>query len=166
MTTLLCTQKLLRSLGTGLPLGEANSDGVLGDWHANLRSVGTLRLVLCVSEKSLLPVIIPAQGLQTLPDRLPLAVAVVLRHLGVPVTRVEREVNGMQPIRIGRARSREVLGSMTDMGRELGILLGGHGAHANFEARLLEASLRLCQTPYRLLGHSTPADAALRLLGA
>lgn len=161
MATLRCTQKILRRLRIDPLADDAAPTNRLGDWYANLLNVGRMRLVLCVSEKTLLPVILPARMLRTLPERLPPAVAFVLRHLGVPADVVETEVNALHPVRIGETKSRVVLGSMAEMAYEANFLLG----HPAMRASLEQASLRLCGILCGPLGNSTPAEATVRLLG-
>ena len=59
MVTLRCTQKLLRRLEvTDKP---AAPTPVLGDWYANILFSRPHQLVLCVSERSLLPVVLLAK---------------------------------------------------------------------------------------------------------
>jgi hypothetical protein len=45
--------------------------------------VHSAHLVLCLSERTLLPVIVPAKDIATLPTRLPLAVGEILQAIGV-----------------------------------------------------------------------------------
>jgi hypothetical protein len=60
-----------------------SSTGRLGDWYASLLVVHSAHLVLCLSERTLLPVIVPAKDIATLPTRLPLAVGEILQAIGV-----------------------------------------------------------------------------------
>ena len=57
MTVFRCTQRVLRRFKLTAIEPETTSTGVLGDWYANLLNFGPTRLVLCQSERSLLPVI-------------------------------------------------------------------------------------------------------------
>ena len=85
MLVLRCTQKILERLG-GPTCAEGDaSTGRLGDWFANLLIIRREQLVLAVSAVTLLPVLLPAAPLKTLPARLPQAVEETL--LGVMVAR-------------------------------------------------------------------------------
>ena len=57
MITFRCTKRVIERFRIE-PVDDAPaSTGILGDWYANLLNVGSQRLVLCVSERTLLPVI-------------------------------------------------------------------------------------------------------------
>src|SRR5882672_4044257 len=59
--TFRCTKRVVERFRLE-PVEEAPaSTGILGDWYANLLNVGSQRFVLCVSERTLLPVILPAR---------------------------------------------------------------------------------------------------------
>jgi hypothetical protein len=58
--TIRCTRKLLERLdveASSVPLHPTNR---LGDWYANLLFTGRARLIICVSERTLLPVFVEA----------------------------------------------------------------------------------------------------------
>jgi hypothetical protein len=58
-----CTQKLLRRLRAP-EVSEASSTTRLGDWTANVFGIRRQRYVLLVSERSRLPVVLPARDVQ------------------------------------------------------------------------------------------------------
>ena len=62
MFTLRCTKKLLTRLKVKPDLQPPPSTTKLGDWYADTLNLGRERLVLCVSELTLLPVVVPAIG--------------------------------------------------------------------------------------------------------
>jgi uncharacterized protein DUF6933 len=123
LTTLRCTRKLVGRLTLTPGADELYPTNKLGDWYANALNVGHHRLVLCVSERSLLSVVLPARDLRQLPSRLPDAVRSVLSRLGVPAEIAEPEVDAMLPISVGLTRKRSVVGSMVDLGREASFIL-------------------------------------------
>ena len=60
MLTIRCTRKLLERLdveASSVPLHPTNR---LGDWYADLLFTGRARLIICVSERTLLPVFVEA----------------------------------------------------------------------------------------------------------
>ena len=87
---------------------------VLGDWYANLLYVGKQQLILCVSEKTLLPVVVPAVDAKLLSRRLPEAVFDVLKAIGISWGAIDRELREMQEATVGRTANRRVLGVMND----------------------------------------------------
>ena len=82
MVILRPTQKL-RAL---LPLTRESfgeSETALGDWYINRIVVDRRPLLLVLSAKALLPLLIPARDVRSIPDRLPGLVGALLRRLGV-----------------------------------------------------------------------------------
>jgi len=123
MITLRCTRKVARRL-TLTPGAETQlPTNRLGDWYANALNIGHQRLVLCVSERSLLSLVLPARDLRQLPSRLPDAVRSLLERLGIPSEIAEPEIAAMLPIAVGLTRNRSVVGSMVDLAREAAFFL-------------------------------------------
>jgi hypothetical protein len=58
LLTLHCTRKLLKHLHAVVRADSLHSTTCLGDWYANLLLTERLRLFICVSERSLLPVFV------------------------------------------------------------------------------------------------------------
>jgi hypothetical protein len=161
MFTLRCTQKLLRrGLQESAEAARAPST-LLGDWYANILVARPQHLVLCVSERTLLPVVLAAKDPASLPARLAEAAGVVLARVGVAQGAVERECTEMRAARVARTASRSVLGSMNDL-------------MVNLEAGLrhepgmspLDRALWLAATPCRPLENATPGQATQALFAA
>jgi len=114
-----------------------------------------VHLVLCVSERTLLPVLLPARELATLGQRLAPAVSEVLRALGVPAQEVQDEERRMAEVVVGKTVSRQVLGSMTDFAWLL-------DAHLDWRA-LVDISAGLADTPCSPLVLSNPREATVEL---
>ena len=112
MFTLRATQKLLRRAKVPVEEPETPSTTTLGDWYADLLVLRPQQLVLCVSERTLLPVIVPAAEISTLPDRLRAALQELLLAIGVPQEMVETEIAEMQEVRFARTANRKVVGHM------------------------------------------------------
>lgn len=166
MITLRCTQKLLRQLRVSPAPDVSQPTNRLGDWYAHALNIGRVRLVLCVSERSLLPVILPAREYRTLVSRLLPEVEWILKQLGVSSESREAEVTAMEPMAIGRTRSRVVLGSMNEMQFEAWHRL----TDSNGLADLRLTSLRLCDSIYSQLGrgrreYASPREATMGALG-
>lgn len=159
MYTLRCTRKLL-DRGLALSSGpEQASTTVLGDWYACLLPLRPQQLVLCVSERSLLSLVLPTREARSLPQRLALALPELLAAIEVPSACIEAELRAMQTAsRVGTTASRSVLGSMN----QLSYLLEGY-AKQYAGRTLLEHSLRLSGTPMTALGRDAPfPDIATR----
>ncbi|WP_428503580.1 DUF6933 domain-containing protein [Roseateles sp.] len=159
MYTLRCTRKLLdRGLAPSSGPEQAPTT-VLGDWYATLLPLRPQQLVLCVSERSLLPLVLPAREARSLPQRLAQALPELLAAIEVPKASIEAELLAMQDAsRIGTTASRSVLGSLN----QLSYLLEGYARQ--YPGRtLLEHSLHLAGTPMTALGRDAPfPDIATR----
>ena len=153
MFTLRCTARLRKRLGTTEETASAPSTK-LGDWYAHLLFTRP-RLVLCVSERTLLPVLIPARDSSLLVARLREAVGHMLRALGVAETAVATEEEAMPEAVIGKTVSRRVLGSMNDFVRILDSYRG--------TGSLLEVSLHLAETPCGSLQMNNPREETIRV---
>ena len=159
MLTLRCTQKLLSHLKVKPRPHPAASTTTLGDWYANPFSVGRERLVLCVSAKTLLPILLPLAG-PDLAQRLAAGLKVTLVALGAPQSTINAELDQMGDVTIAKTVSRVVLGSMNDL---------QFGAQCIREeepkASLLQVGLELAQTPCSPIDYARPVDATLEVLG-
>jgi hypothetical protein len=78
----------------------------LGDWYANLLFTKRLRLVICVSERSLFPVFVEAKDRFSFATRFQEQVCSVLECVGVPSYAVEREMHEMTQVVLGVTVSR------------------------------------------------------------
>jgi hypothetical protein len=153
-----CTQRVIRRFRLHPIESPPTSSGLLGDWYANLLNVGSSRLVLCLSERSLLPVILPARN-DVFPSQFPEFLAEVLRSLQLSPQRVDEEVAAVREVAFAKPRSRNVLGALNDF--------GFHASHElsnpRFQSTPLRASLRLAEMPSKPIGYSSP-DRVVRSL--
>ena len=158
MFTLRCTQKLLRRGLTESSGSSQAASTLLGDWYANILFVRPQQLVLCVSERTLLPVVLPAKASDTLVTRLPEATADVLAALSVSPAAVQAEHQAMQVARIGRTSSKRVLGSLNEL-----VFLLQHSLHSHPEWSHLQHSLWLAKTPCKVIEYDAPDRATQAL---
>ena len=161
MVTLRCTQKLLRRVSGQRRDSPARPTTVLGDWYANLLFCKPQQLVLCVSERTLLPVIIPAKDIHTLATRLSAAVSETLLALGVARDLAERERVEMQLCAFGRTENKRVLGALNDRMFELSYIV-----QERPDESLLERSLFLAEAPCKPIGYNSPDRATLDLFAS
>jgi hypothetical protein len=156
VVTLRCTRKLLERLPKeDLTSSDASPTTALGDWSATIVFSRSAHIVVCVSEVTLLPVLLPAAPMAGLAERLPLAVAEMLLAIGVMPSAVASETVQMTPISIGQTNNRRVLGTMNDFLRMLPDDL-------DRSETLLEAALRLAEAPCGVIGMDSPRRATLR----
>lgn len=158
MFTLRCTHKLLRRGLPESPHGEVAPTTLLGDWYANVLVTRPQPLVLRVSERTLLPVIVPAKSVGALPALLLEALPPILAALAIPAASMQAECDHMREHRIGRTASKRLLGSLNEL-----MFLLEHSLHDHPGWSHLEHSLRLAQTPCRLVERSA-ADRATQAL--
>ena len=152
--TLRCTKSLLTRLGQ--PVQEPpEPTTILGDWYANTLNVGRQRLVLCTSERTLLTILVPARELIRLPDRLRDAVARMLSRLSVPSSLIDREMFEMRSNELGRTASRQILGSMND----LGYLAETYIRYAEPNTDLDDIAAHVNRSPCRPISYQSPDRA-------
>lgn len=157
MFILRCTQKLLRR-GLAETATDSQSDTVLGDWYANVLIARPRHLVLCISERTLLPVVVVAKDIKCLPQRVIQAVASVLHELRVAPLAIEAELAAMQTSHVGRTASKRVVGSLNELMFQLQSQL-----HLHPERSLLEQSLRLTEVPMKGVEYSSAGRATTAL---
>jgi hypothetical protein len=158
MLTLRCTQKLLRRGLVQSSGDEVPPSSLLGDWYANIIFSKPQQLVLCISERTLLPVVVVAKDPKKLPLRLAQSANELLLALGVAPELAKTEMQAMQDFRIGRTASKSVLGSLNDM-----VYMLEHALQSEPECSLLEHSLWLARSPCKPIGYASP-DTATRAL--
>src|SRR6266478_2045526 len=93
--TVRCTRKLLRHLHADGHDGDPAATTRLGDWYGNLLFTRYMRLVICVSERSLLPVFVEAKDSSTFVVRFRAAVRSVLERIGVSPNSIDSELREM-----------------------------------------------------------------------
>jgi len=131
MFTLRCTERLRTRLGArakaDLALPAIAPTTTLGDWYANLVHAGRTQLVLAISERTFLPVVVPAAPVATLVPRFRAAALLELadvhrdepqslRPPEAPISaeQLAAETLAMDDWRIGKTANRTVLGILTD----------------------------------------------------
>lgn len=114
MVVLRATRKVLRYLPEAAePDGESHT--ALGDWYVNRIMIGRTPLLVLISSRSFLPMLIRAQDVRSLPERLPELVRGRLRRLGgVSADLIEAEVAAMEPVAVAKTDDRSVLGILVD----------------------------------------------------
>jgi hypothetical protein len=161
MFTLRCTQKLLRRGLVETAAASAQATTVLGDWYANVVITRPSHLVVCVSERTLLPVVVAAKEPKHLPQRVAQALVPLLQALEIEPSAIERELSSMQSWQVGRTASKSVVGSLNEF-----IFFLEHSLRTHPKRSLLEHSLYLAQVPMKGAERSSPDRATSALFAS
>ncbi len=156
--TIRCTRKLLNRLHVEVPSEPTSSTNRLGDWYANLLLTKPA-LIICISERSLLPVFVEATDPFSFIPRFQEAVRSVLQRMGVASEVLDCEAREMCQIRIGTTASRRVLGSLNDLASLARFTIEEHP-----EIDLTTLAIELAETPCAPLKYETPRSVSLAIL--
>ena len=161
MITLRCTRRLLERSGVSAKGEAIPPTTVLGDWYANLIYARPQQLALCMNERSLLVVMLPARDFKNVAPRLRAQVASLLTRIGVPPAAVAVEEEAMQEFRFGPTANRKVLGCLNEAAFALSYELENPrlGSVAAIEDYF-------CAYIYRTTKYRPPADLARELFAA
>jgi uncharacterized protein DUF6933 len=161
MVTLRCTQKLLRRVGIAAKTNTMPPTTVLGDWYANIVYSRPQQLVVCMNERSLLLVLLPARDAKNIGSRLRASVISLLTRIGTPAATCDAEAQAMNEFAFGPTANRSVLGCLNE---------------AMFALSLEFASPRFSSIPeledyfseyiYRATQYQPPRELAVQLLAA
>jgi hypothetical protein len=157
--TIRCTRKLLKGLNaeaTSEPMLPTNR---LGDWYANFLFARRAQLIICVSERSLLPVFVEAADPSSFIPHFQEAVRSVLQSVVVTSDVVDYEAREMAQIRIGATASRLVLGSLNDLASLARFTIEEHP-----EIDLRNLATELAERPCAPLNYESPRSVSLALL--
>jgi hypothetical protein len=98
---------------------SSQSDTALGDWYANRVVVDRQPLLVLVSSASLLPIVLPARDVRSLPSRLAFIVAEQLKRLGIESGIIEAERQAMNPVVTAPTADRSVVGIILDFAKAM-----------------------------------------------
>lgn len=116
----------------------------LGDWYANLLPLEAGEFILCVSEKTLLPVMLPIMALPNISQALSKAIVPVLTGLGIEKNLIEQERFAMTQSTFATTASRNIVGFMNEFAFMASTRLDEE------PTPLTELSLWLAETPCRM----------------
>ncbi len=153
MFILRCTSKLLQRLRVPINESEAiaHTTTRLGDWLADVVMFGRKPVVLAISQRTLLPVMLPLAPTTTVLARLPAAVAEVLSGIGVTGEAIAFELAQMKVCAVEPAThaDRVTLGSLNDFGRLF---------ERSLQVTLSEAAMELSRAACGPLEMKAPRD--------
>lgn len=137
-----CTRRLINKLQVSVVIDPPQPNTRLGDWYGNVLFSGYHRLIIFVSEQSLLPVIMPLRERKQLLPSFRSRLSELLFHLDVPEKVVSLELANMEQALIARTSNRSVLGTMNQFIQDSKIYMQMHD-----EFNLIDLELWLAETP-------------------
>ena len=159
MFTFRCTQKLIKRLDLSVISNPPYPTTQLGDWYGNVLFIRHHRLMMFVSDRSLLPVIVPIRERQNLLINFRARLSTLLLQLGVEERSVSHELNRMEEVVIAPTASPSVLGSMNDFTQNAKVYFQMHD-----DIGLLDLELLLAEAPCGPLDYLSPNQVAPALL--
>jgi hypothetical protein len=157
--TIRCTRKLLKRLGAEAIIDPPSPTNRLGNWYAKLGFFRRVPLIICISERSLLPVIVEARDASSFSPRFRDAARSVLQGIGAGPDMVGREVREMGSVAIGMTANRRVLGSLNDLAS-----LARFEIEDNPSIDFVTLAVKLAETPCSPLKYESPRTVSLALL--
>jgi hypothetical protein len=118
-------------------------------------------LVVCISERTLLPVVVPAKDIHGLHRRLCAQLEELLQVIGVPSAAIANELAQMHEHRVAPTASKSVLGSLNEAIFHLSWSLSGRP-----ERSLLDHALHLADIPNKPTEYADAAKATRSLFRA
>jgi hypothetical protein len=156
-----CTKKLLKRIAAEPEGVRGATNTVLGDWYANIVFSKPQHLVVCISERTLLPIVVPAKNIHGLPQRLCAQLEQLLQLIGVSSAAIELELAQMREHQFAPTASKSVLGSLNESVFHLSWMLSAHR-----ESSLLEHAVRLGDIPNKPIGYAFASEATRSLFKA
>ncbi len=155
-----CTRKLLTKIK---PTANAipSSDTQLGDWYVDYIYRRPFHIALFTSEKSLLPVLVPAAPVTTLFPRFEDALTDILRAMNIKESIINREISLMKDYAVTKTNSRSVLGTMNDFKSMISFY-----EYDEDPRSLLWLSLHIAEAPCRPISFKSPIDFTKKILTA
>ena len=154
-------EELLKRIGAAPEDAPGAATTLLGDWYANIVFSKPQQLVVCISERTLLPVVVPAKNIHGLPERLCAQLEQLLQFIGVPSAAIEHELAQMHEHQFASTASKSVLGSLNESIFHLSWMLSAHR-----DCSLLEHAVRLGNIPNKPIGYSFASEATRSLFRA
>ena len=145
MFRLHCTKKLLNRIKPGI-VTPGQSDTALGNWYATIL-FWKPQVALLVSERTLLPVLMPLAPADTLARRFPAHLALVLKEHGVPSEFVAQEIWRMDKVQYAKTANRSVVGILNEFVNQAEFWLAAYAYEKGDDDDLLAISAKLAETP-------------------
>ncbi|WP_255265877.1 DUF6933 domain-containing protein [Sphingopyxis terrae] len=145
MFQLNCTKKLLDRIKPEIVASE-QSDTTLGNWYATVL-FWKPQVALLVSERTLLPVLMPLAPAASLARRFPAQLALVLKEHGISSEFIAQEVWRMDKVQYSKTANRSVVGILNEFVRQAEFWLAAYAYEKGDDDDLLAISAKLAETP-------------------
>ena len=142
MFTFRCTSRLINKLLAPVVDDPPPPTTRLGDWYGNVLYSGHDRLMIFVSERSLLPVVMPLRERTQLLPNFRSRLSELLMHMSVSEKAVSSELAEMRQASIAKTANPSLLGTMNDFIRNAKAYVQMHD-----DLHLLDLELWLAETP-------------------
>lgn len=140
-----CTKKLLDRIKPEI-VEPGPSDTALGSWYATAL-LWKPQVALLVSERTLLPVLVPLAPATTLARRFTAQLALVLKEHGVPSEFIAQEVWRMDKVQYAKTANRSVVGILNEFVKQAEFWLAAYAYEKGDDDDLLVISAKLAETP-------------------
>lgn len=140
-----CTKKLLDRVKPEIA-EPGQSDTVLGNWYATVL-FWKPQVALLVSERTLLPVLMPLAPAATLARRFPLQLTLLLKQHGAPSEFIAQEFWRMDKVQYAKTANRSVLGILNEFVKQAEFWLAAYAYEKGDDDDLLAISAKLAETP-------------------
>ena len=139
-----CTKKLLDRIKPEIA-EPGQSDTALGNWYATVL-FWKPQVALLVSERTLLPVLMPLAPAATLARRFPAQVALVLKEHNVLSEFIAQEIWRMDTVQYSKTANRSVVGILNEFVRQAEFWLAAYAYERGDDAGNLAAIGRCALT--------------------
>jgi len=140
-----CTRKLLDRIKPEIT-ESVQSDTAMSSWYATVL-FWKPQVALLVSERTLLPVLMPLAPAVTLARRFPAQLALVLKEHGVPSEFIAQEVWRMDKVQYAKTANRSVVGILNEFVKQAEFWLAAYAYEQGDNDDLLAISVKLAETP-------------------
>ena len=154
-----CTRRLINKLQASVVVEPPQPTTRLGDWYGNFLFSGYHRLLMFVSDRSLLPVLMPLRERNQLLPSFRARLAELLLHLEISEKDVALELSEMAEAVLARTANRSILGSMNDFTQNTKAYMQMHD-----DFSLLDLELWLAETPCGPKEYRYPNELTIQLL--
>jgi hypothetical protein len=161
MFAIRCTRKLLNRGAPAVLEAPVAPTTLLGDWYANVVFTRPEQLVVCIAERTLLPVVVTAKDVKGLPGRVAAAAREMLSAVGIGPGHIAAEVEAMECGYLAVTANRRVLGSLNDF-----MFHFEHEYYAHPGLTLHERALSLAEMPCGAIEYAYPSEATRALFAS
>jgi hypothetical protein len=140
MRSLKCTKKLLEEMDAEPVAAEVESEGILGDWYANLLRLERKKCVLFVNEQTRFCFLVPdlkRVHIKNLGVVFRDGLFGVLRSEGYQTPMIEHIISEYDALGYGKATNRAVLGSMTEYTKTYEYWIADEGGLASCDLKAI-----------------------------